>query len=299
MIYAELRNLVSRIRADNTVDILDSAKDLFDKMGHDSYMDVFEATIGSTQGSSDNDIIDNLLLDVHAILNQLFSMQGVAVVDDILLSDKIAIASALVDVFEYEDRQAIITILNADMTPEEKISDVLALVCVLNSEEIFTYIQEVNPNIIGRMLDVLGPPAQEVVDLEDAVQQKRIIDAYVQYKQGVLNGQPHITDIYLINPQSIGLPYLMYLDNILKSSTTKSLLTELDKYDQVVRAINTNHEKLTSILLGIAILSGENDMNFSKTITENLSAVSGNANTMKNITACINDLLIKMNRTDQ
>jgi len=77
MIYDELKNLLALSRFDNTVDVFDEAVSLFETMGQDDYMGIFEATINSMPDNTEDEIVDNLLLDLHVLINNIFSIQGV------------------------------------------------------------------------------------------------------------------------------------------------------------------------------------------------------------------------------
>lgn len=290
MIYDELRNLVALARADNTVDIFDEAISLFETMGQDNYMKIFEATVSSSPGLTDEQVVLELLDDLHLIVNNIFTVQGISLIDEIVLSDKIKIAKAILSIFDYSDRVAIARILETDLNPEEKIAELISLVSDIPTEEAFTFITDVNPGVIARLSEVIKDNESETIEIDEDF--KKVIQTYILFKQKILNDSHILTDKYLVEGGTIGLPYSVYLEDLLKHKAFSDLLIEMD--DITKANDNSKTDEIAKHLLGIAILSIDSNGNYAKVIKDNLSSITSNVAHTTKIESSISEQLIRL-----
>lgn len=290
MIYDELRNLVALARADSTVDIFDEAISLFETMGQDNYMEIFEATVSSSPGLTDEQVVLELLDDLHLIVNNIFTVQGISLIDEIVLSDKIKIAKAILSIFDYSDRVAIARILETDLNPEEKIAELISLVSDIPTEEAFTFITDVNPGVIARLSEVIKDNESETIEINDDF--KKVIQTYILFKQKILNDSHILTDKYLVEGGTIGLPYSVYLEDLLKHKAFSDLLIEMD--DITKANDNSKTDEIAKHLLGIAILSIDSNGNYAKVIKDNLSSITSNVAHTTKIESSISEQLIRL-----
>lgn len=290
MIYDELRNLVTLTRADNTVDVFDEAVSLFDKMGQDNYMEIFESTVSSSPGMSDDEVVVELLSDVNLIVNNIFTVQGIELIDEIVLSDKIKIAKALIDIFDYSDKVAIARVLETDLNPEEKIAELVSLVSDIPTEDAFSYIVEVNPGVIARLIETIKDPE---IDSEENIEEfNNIIEKYILFKTKILSNAPFFTDKYLSNGNTIGLPYATYLEDLLNHKLFSDLLSSMD--DSTKQDVEKSIEEIANMLLGIAILSSDSLGNYAKVIKDNIFKLTSNLNHTSKIESTVSQLIIKL-----
>ena len=290
MIYDELRNLVALARADSTVDIFDEAISLFETMGQDNYMEIFEATVSSSPGLTDEQVVLELLDDLHLIVNNIFTVQGISLIDEIVLSDKIKIAKAILSIFDYSDRVAIARILETDLNPEEKIAELISLVSDIPTEEAFTFITDVNPGVIARLSEVIKDNESETIEIDEDF--KKVIQTYILFKQKILNDSHILTDKYLVEGGTIGLPYSVYLEDLLKHKAFSDLLIEMD--DITKANDNSKTDEIAKHLLGIAILSIDSNGNYAKVIKDNLSSITSNVAHTTKIESSISEQLIRL-----
>ena len=290
MIYDELRNLIALTRSDNTVDIFDEAISLFETMGQDNYMEIFEATVSSSPGLTDEQVVLELLDDLHLIVNNIFTVQGISLIDEIVLSDKIKIAKAILSIFDYSDRVAIARILETDLNPEEKIAELISLVSDIPTEEAFTFITDVNPGVIARLSEVIKDNESETIEINDDF--KKVIQTYILFKQKILNDSHILTDKYLVEGGTIGLPYSVYLEDLLKHKAFSDLLIEMD--DITKANDNSKTDEIAKHLLGIAILSIDSNGNYAKVIKDNLSSITSNVAHTTKIESSISEQLIRL-----
>lgn len=294
MIYDELKNLISITRSDNTVDVFDSAVLLFEAMGEDNYMQIFEATIGASSNLSDDELIGELVVDLHVIVDNLLSIQGIKLIDDVLISDKIKIARGLLAIFDYSDKVALSRILETDLNPEEMIAEILPLVCDIQTEEAFSLLAVVNEAVPHRLKTLITP--QPDIEQEDpygaAIQQ--IIAMYSQFKEKVLESKLFYTDRYLNSMDTIGLDYQTYLDEALKYKPFQDLLSVMDTAPKT--GSSDVFDSVSKYLIGIAILSIDGHDNYINTIKHHLTDITNNVSSLTRLETAISDNLIKLSR---
>lgn len=295
MIYDELRNMIALARNDNTAEIFDSAVQLFEAMGEDNYMQIFEATMGASSNLSEDDLICELLVDLNLIVDNLFSIQGIKLIDEVLLSDKIKIAKGLLAIFDYSDKEAISRILDTDLNPEEVIAEILPLVCDIQTEEAFSLLAQVHEAVPGRLKLLFNP--QPDIDQEDpygaAIQ--RIIATYVQFKEKVAGRDNFYTDKFLSTTETIGLDYQTYLDELLKHKPFQDLLSNMDN-----ASTNPNSDlfnEASKYLLGISILSIDGNDDYINTIRHHLTDITSSVNHLARLETAISDNILKLSRT--
>lgn len=290
MIYDELRNLIALTRSDNTPEVFDQAISLFETMGQDNYMEIFEATVSSSPGLTDEQVVLELLDDLHLIVNNIFTVQGISLIDEIVLSDKIKIAKAILNIFDYSDRVAIARILETDLNPEEKIAELISLVSDIPTEEAFTFITDVNPGVIARLSEVIKDNESETIEIDEDF--KKVIQTYILFKQKILNDSHILTDKYLVEGGTIGLPYSVYLEDLLKHKSFSDLLIEMDNITKAND--NSKTDEIAKHLLGIAILSIDSNGNYAKVIKDNLSSITSNVTHTTKIESSISEQLIRL-----
>lgn len=289
MIYDELRNMVVLTLQDDTVQTFDDAVSLFEAMGQDDYMGIFEATIGSMPDNTEQEIIDSLLLDIDVITNNIFTTQGVNIKEDVLLSDKVKIARGLLDIFDYEDRSALARVLETDQNPEEIVAELLCIVTPFNSEQLFDMIQEVNPAVPQRIKDLI---VEEAMELSYNEMMKDIVQLYIHFKERLLDNTPFYTDKYLESVETIGLDYATYLRELLKYPTFTELLSKLDSVGKVTD--DQLYIDISNYLVAIACLCSDGYTNPIEIIRSNMDKVTNNVSAIGKLENQISKSLIKL-----
>lgn len=289
MIYDELRNMVSLVLQDNTVQTFDDAVGLFEAMGQDDYMGIFEATIGSMPDNTEQEIIDSLLLDIDVITNNIFTTQGVNIKEEVLLSDKVKIARGLLDIFDYEDHSTLARVLETDQNPEEILAELLGIVTAFNSEQLFDMIQEVNPAVPQRIKDMI---VEEAMELSYNDMMKSIVQLYIHFKERLMNNESFHTDKYLESVDTIGLDYATYLRELLEYPKFTELLSKLDSVGKITD--DQLYIDISNHLLAIACLCSDGYTNPMEIIRSNMDKVTNNVNAIGKLENQISKSLIKL-----
>jgi hypothetical protein len=292
MIYEELRNLISLTRADNTVDTFDSAIRLFETMGQDDYMDIFSATINSSPNLTEEELILELINDLTLLINNIFSIQGVVLAEEVILSDKVKLAKGLIDIFDYSDRPTLVRIVETDLNPEEQLSELLGLVTEYNVETIFSFIQEVNPGLPQRLKDTI---LEEAIDQIYSEVMKSIITLYLSFKEKLMENRPFYTDKHVSEISTIGRQYSFYLDDLLKNKDFVDLLSKLDNVGKI--GGDDIFEEVSKYLIGIACLSEDGFTNILEVIRSNMDKITSNMTTNSKLQTYISKYLIKLTST--
>ena len=242
MDYASVRSIIGAIRQDNTLSIVDSASNLFDKFNVESYLDTYESVLTSTENNSDEENVAKLVQTIYKMLLELIRGFGVHLNEGLLISDLIYIVEGFSLFPDYEDTVLLQRIIDEDASDEEKIAELLALVTPLTVEHILTHIDYVNSSIFVSLTDYIKTDA--ISDNQtDITYKNKLIQRYVAYK--TFANRDIYADSYYSNIDSVGELFHIYLHLYLQQC---NLLTEV------------TDDKLTQLaydLYGIAILSSD------------------------------------------
>lgn len=289
MIYEELKNLLALTRADDTADTFDLAVSLFETMGQDDYMGIFEATISSSPGLTDEELVGELINDLHVLVNNIFSIQAIKLTDEILLSDKIKLAKGLIDVFDYSDRTALMRIVETDLNPEEKLSELLSLVTEYETETVFSFIEEVSPAVPERIKELI---VEEVMEQTYNEVMKAIVELYIRYKERLMGNEPFYLDKHVSAIDTIGLEYATYLADLLKHQAFIDLLAKLDTVGKL--GDEAAFEQVSKYLIGIACLSVDGFTKPIEIIRANMDKITNNINALGKLETHISKYLIQL-----
>jgi hypothetical protein len=289
MIYEELKNLLSLARADNTAETFDMAVSLFETMGQDDYMGIFEATISSSPGLTDEELVEELVNDLHVLINNIFTIQGVALIDEVLLSDKVKLARGLIDIFDYSDRTALMRIVETDLNPEEKLAELFSLVTEYETETAFSFIEEVNPAVPERIKEFI---VEEVMEESYNEVMKTIVELYIKFKERLMNNEPFYLDKHVSAVDTIGMEYKTYLTDLLKHQAFIDLLAKLDTMGKI--GDEAIYEQISKYLIGIACLSADGFTKPIETIRTHMDQITNNINALGKLETRLSKNLIKL-----
>lgn len=289
MIYDELKNLLVLTRADNTADTFDMAVGLFETMGQDDYMGIFEATISSSPGLTDEELVGELINDLNVLINNIFSIQGVTLIDDIVLSDKVKLAKGLLDIFDYSDRSTLARIVETDLNPEEKLAELLSLVTEYETETAFSFIEEVNPAVPERIKELI---VEEIMEESYNEVMKTIVELYIRYKERLMGNEPFYLDKHVSAIDTIGLEYKTYLTDLLKHQPFIELLSKLDTISKI--GGEEIYSQISKYLIGIACLSTDGFAKPIETIRAHMDQITNNINALSKLETYISKYLIQL-----
>lgn len=295
MIYDELKNLITLVRADDTVDVFDEAVKLFDSMGQDNYMDIFEATVSSSPNLTDDQLVTELLNDLNLLLDNIFSIQGVKLIDEVLISDKIKIARGLIAIFDYSDKASMARVIETDLNPEEKLAELLNMVTDIPTEECFSLLAEVNPAVPTRIGELILEEATENMQAVYNDLMKSIVESYIVFKERLLDKKPFYTDKYFKDAQTIGLDYKYYLDELLQADEFKGLLAKMDNLGKI--SDDTVYDDVSKYLIAVYLLSIHEQTNPIQVIRDHMSLVTSNVDSLTKLESSVSKNLIKLTST--
>lgn len=289
MIYDELKNLLSLVRSDNTVDTFDEAISLFETMGQDDYMSIFEATINASADFSDEDLVDALIGDLIVLIDNIFSIQGVVLKEEALLSEKVKLARGLLDIFDYADRTALLRIVETDLNPEEKLAELFSLVTPYDSETTFNLLEQVNPAVPERIKELITEESIQEVYSEVM---KEMVELYIKFKINLVENQPFYTDKFLKEVETIGLDYNTYLNELLKHKEFTDLLGALDGMGKLGDEVVC--QNISRYLVGIVCISSDGYSSPIDVIRKHMDKVTNNIVALGKLENQISKDLIKL-----
>lgn len=208
MIYDELKNYLVKIASAETVDSFDESITLLELYEVPNYLEVFETVIGEQSARSDADILDVLQVNLKLMLNNLLTMQGVTLSDDVTPSQTNTVVGALHTLLYYEDKGVLLDIMSGEGDAQETLCELLSLVCPYTVDEAMAMVQEVSPSFVPNFKDMLEGTQETAMRSADEVKQQ--IKTFISFKRYLRNA-PTFADRFFQQLGSIGLPLLTYV----------------------------------------------------------------------------------------
>lgn len=191
------------------VQTFDTAIVVFEKYGLDDYMDMFEAVSFDDPNANDTQVLDQLQTNLMAVLRNLLVMQGLHPAEHTLPSQVVEFADAMYMVADYEDRDTVFGLLNAEMPTQELAGEILALLTPYSADEAMGLLEQVDESFTASLKGRLTREAEEPSE-EELQSCERQIKAYLAYKQ-VVGGEALYSDRFFQHSGAIGLEFKDYL----------------------------------------------------------------------------------------
>ena len=174
----ELKSYITNTSDNDFLDIIDNLDDLLVKYNLGDYLLQVEDILYTNSQTDDNEIILKLKNLYSDLLESTLISLGILITEDLLLSEKMELCSGLLSIQEYSDKVIINNFLSLDISNEEKISEILSLVTIFNTEKILTMLEEVSDSLIGRIKDIL----QVQTEPEDIESILKYVSKYSKFK---------------------------------------------------------------------------------------------------------------------
>jgi len=232
------------------------------------YPDIQEKLIAAINGidAEDNEgLSDRVSSLITAAVDQVFTLWGITLNDDVMLSVKNNIATALTFIPSIEDPVPYLRILETDLSGEEKVARIVQ--AVINQAEIITLdaILEVAPLTLDRLYAELTK--QEAIvskDIEEEINPKQL-DNFKKFC--VYAGTDHIAYQMLENNFKFGMileNYLPYIADHLNTgrveTTAKTLLSfylmASDTWESPIETFRKYSESLISDMKDVLAIEG-------------------------------------------
>lgn len=232
------------------------------------YPDIQEKLIAAINGidAEDNEgLSDRVSSLITAAVDQVFTLWGITLNDDVMLSVKNNIATALTFIPSIEDPVPYLRILETDLSGEEKVARIVQ--AVINQAEIITLdaILEVAPLTLDRLYAELTK--QEAIvskDIEEEINPKQL-DNFKKFC--TYAGTDHIAYQMLENNFKFGMAlenYLPYIADHLNTgrveTTAKTLLSfylmASDTWESPIETFRKYSESLISDMKDVLAIEG-------------------------------------------
>lgn len=151
--FEELRIFLVDNTTKEEIDLVERAFVVFDDLYPPNIRDKFELILFTQDESLSytGHTLDEVIKLVSFYLTQILTEHSIFVNDEISLNRLVTIIEALMDIQHFEDIDTINNILNLDISKEEKLAEILALVCDLDTADILIDIEEVSDSLLDRL----------------------------------------------------------------------------------------------------------------------------------------------------
>jgi hypothetical protein len=285
MIYSELRNYLSQITDPDVVDLFDRSKNVLEQVGFDDWLDVMENAMGDFSSEGDDTLLDVMRQRLSQMFDSVLLAHGVMLNESAVLSDRVDILQALLAAIACEDKEELFQALERNHTDSEAFADVIAYASDLSAEKVLALIEEVSPDIVARLRELLSE--SEDLQMEDTqLEQTRLLE-YDKYKI-VFANDLRWCDKFAQFSQAVGLPFSSYAKLYMTQQFTADLTSPTDA-QMAWRQICVN-------LIGISCLSEEGSIKAAELAKPYLEHISSDLGTITQVFNKFNDLLLEYNR---
>lgn len=213
----------------------------------EDFLDKLNNLIFSDTAIPDNNIIDKIRIIISDTLDTIFSLLEVTINDEALLSFKLDIADAILDIESYEDKTTLIRLLESDYSDVELFGEIMVLFTSYGVEETMSHVEEIG-NVFKLALKRLIVENEQNLDLEDVLtKQKTKIDKYNIFK-GTTDAISYFSDQFLDNVLTIGLPFKDYLNIYLNKDHGSLQQIAIDLTGMAILSKDSETEPYVSII---------------------------------------------------
>lgn len=156
-------------------DLIMSAFEILDNMYpvdiHNKFLDLV-----MTEEDNDGNTLTYIINLVTHYLKQILINHELIVSDDIDLTRLINIVNALLDIQDYEDTDVILDILHLEIDNEEKIAEILSLVCPMDQSELLLEIESVSESLLSKLKEFVVRDSVVISDVVNLPADKYIAE---------------------------------------------------------------------------------------------------------------------------
>lgn len=201
--------------------------DAFDDLYSDvDYNAPYIAILMDTTNEESSSVIDKMYARLRDDVKELITLHSVEVSDDAELRHLVSILEGLSTVQDYEDRNAVLTIIDTGNDSIEMFAQIMGLVSDLNENDVYITVDSVRSELFTKLVDFLDPNNDSTSDDEqEEVDQELLakLKDFVDYCKD--------TSTYAIQLVKGGFAIGAVFDNYIKVATAYlDTLTDDDQY---------------------------------------------------------------------
>lgn len=208
-----LREYLTGAVSPELFDLLVDAHAVFESYSLPDYEDQFDEALMTSDSLALGDTPDLIVKQTHECLDFILDEHGIRLIDFTPLNIKNEILRAIQAIVNFEDRAAILGVVDLDLLAEEKFAELLTVLTGFEAENYLPYLEYVTPLLFNRIKELVEEPY--VADVSEAEQaevyeRRNRLARWIQFIQAT----PHEALDLVRNDLVLGLPYKTYLDLI-------------------------------------------------------------------------------------
>jgi hypothetical protein len=190
---------------------VEAAHAVFERINLQNYDDGFEEILmtddSTDQGESTQHIVDL----TNKLLRKILAEHTVVLAYEASMEVLVKAVEGILDLQDYEDRNAIVGITNLDLNPQEKFAELMALVTSMSVEEWLLEVEEVGPTLITRVREMAEPTYDEVPDAEAQQALAMYAERFIKFMNFLSNPKLTIGEM-LMSGLPPGYPFEVYVN---------------------------------------------------------------------------------------
>lgn len=222
---------------------------LFEKFAMQYYQGDLLEIISSYSNSDPSDVKDRFISKIKEKINLVYSEHSLEIEDDIPLGKHVELLNGLYNIMELEDYSSIISIIESNKDPEEKVSLILAEFTTFSESECYTFIKSVD-NIFIEKLKTFIVQRQKILNKSTygiPDESKKIYANFKKfrdyYRETISTDFKPIGEILIEADVIVGREfeaYKAYLNDVLANTEEKTLLFNIISFLMLTKEGNEN-----------------------------------------------------------
>ena len=277
--FTELNEYLN-IVSPNIKQLISDAFKVFERIDYPAYEDEYVQILMLMDNLDISTTNDSILNTTKNIQNSILSMHEIILNKDVTIQTQTLFINAILDIQEYEDKDALLKLVNLPTDPNDILSELVALVTHVNADILFFDIESVSPAFIFKLNEQLSDKSNND-ELPDVPNKQKYIDKLNNLTN--ILGVSDLDIVALVNSGiDVGFPFKVYgniLSNYLDElpvnkiaqellaacfisedgidSPLKVIADNIDNYISDISIITKVNIEITNILLKIQIKASE------------------------------------------
>lgn len=162
----EIEYFVDTYIIETNKDNVKTAFGLLEELEIPNYSDAFISIMLNEGNCDSSQLIDNFVITLVEMIDELLKLHGIEVIPEATLEFKNKILRGLIDLPDYSNKDEILGILEQQEEETYKFAELMLHVTDLKIFEIYTKVENINPDIFVKLTDLIKSHANKIPEAE-------------------------------------------------------------------------------------------------------------------------------------
>lgn len=253
-----LRNYLAGAANEELLIDIEAADKTFQRLEVENYDDMYEAVLMTLDTVDEGDAIAQIVDITKSIQRDILKQHGVEALEELSIEKNTILINTLLDAQNFDDPAALMKICYQEDSPEEIFADIVQLVRSTATEEVLTWLVDVDVGLVLAVREAANRQEENIVGGETSEQHMRHIAQLEKFLDMIEVDRISLKIMRpIVGGMSVGFPFRVYADIVgrdLEELPNDQIANELiimaiisnDGIDKIAETINANIERYIS-----------------------------------------------------